>query len=206
LTAKAGKALLDRQARRYLRMSGKEFVRRRSPSSFPLPGKTPHQAVKDCLAPLSLAVSCLTHDVLVASGSGLDKLESLALNKGSPSRLRGRRLYITVKMLYRVTEAVGERGPWKVSTAAYFYAFHDEKQREILAFHWHPETEGQKEPHLHFYGASNIMTLLAKVHLPTGRITLEQFLRFLIVELDVKPLRNDWERVLDGTERKHLRY
>jgi hypothetical protein len=109
-------------------------------------------------------------------------------------------------MLYRVTEAEGERGPWKVSTAAYFYALHDEKQREMLAFHWHPDTEGQKIPHLHLYAASNIATLLAKVHLPTGRITLEQFLRFLIVELDVKPIRNDWERVLAGTERRHLQY
>lgn len=178
----------------------------RSLSSFPLAGKTPHQAVKNCLDPLSLAASCVTRDVLVASGSDVDKLESLAINRGSPSRLRGRRLYLTVKMLYRVTEADGERGPWKVSTAAYFYALHDERQREIIAFHWHPETENQKEPHLHVYPASNIMTLLAKVHLPTGRITLEQFLRFLIIELDVKPLRNDWERVLAGTERRHLQY
>lgn len=148
----------------------------------------------------------MTHDVLVASGSDVNKLESLALHLGSPSRLRGKHLYITVKMQYRVSQAQGERGPWKVSTAAYFYALHEEKQREILAFHWHPETEGQKEPHLHLYDASNIVSMLSKVHLPTGRITLEQFLRFLIVELNVKPLRNDWERVLDGTERKHLQY
>lgn len=87
-------------------------------------------------------------------------------------------------MLYRVTEADGERGPWKVSTVAYFYALHDDGQREIIGFHWHPETEGQKEAHLHLYAASNIMTLLAKIHLPTGRITLEQFLRFLIIELN----------------------
>jgi hypothetical protein len=148
----------------------------------------------------------VTRDVLVASGSAVNRLESLALNLGSPSRLRGKHLYVTVKLQYRVTHAEGESGPWKVSTAAYFYALHDEKQREIMAFHWHPETEGQKQPHLHLYDASNIATMLAKVHVPTGRITLEQYLRFLIVELKVRPLRSDWQKVLEGTERKHLQY
>ena len=109
-------------------------------------------------------------------------------------------------MQYRVTKAEGVRGPWKVSTAAYFYALHDAEQRELMAFHWHPETEGQKGPHLHLYDASDIIDLLAKVHLPTGRIALEQFLRFLIVELDVKPLRDDWEKVLRQTQTKHEQF
>lgn len=108
---------------------------------------------------------------------------------------------MTVKMLYRVTAATGERGPWKVSTAAYYYALHDAKKREVLAFHWHPEAEGeQKYPHLHLYDASNIMPSLVKVHLPTGRISLEQFLVFLIDELKIKPLKPDWENKLKSTQ------
>lgn len=148
----------------------------------------------------------MTRDVLVVSGSDINKVESLALNRGSPSRLKNKRLYMTVKMQYRVTKAEGVKGPWKVSTAAYFYALHDAEQRELIAFHWHPETEGQKDPHLHFYGASNVAAFLEKVHLPTGRISLEQFLRFLIVELKVKPLRNDWEPVLRRTEGPYVQH
>jgi hypothetical protein len=143
----------------------------------------------------------VTRDVLVASGSDLNRIESLTLNKGIPSRLKSNPpLYLTVKMLYRVTEAKGERGPWRVSTAAYYYALHDSKRRELLAFHWHPDSEGRKDPHLHIYDAANIIRLLAKVHLPTGRIALEDFLRFLIQELKVKPIRADWEQVFRGTQ------
>jgi hypothetical protein len=105
-----------------------------------------------------------------------------------------------VKLLFRVTKATGDKGPWKVSTAAYYYALHGTKEREFLAFHWHPEAEGRTDPHLHIYAPSNIVDFLTKVHLPTGRIALEQFLRFLIVELKVKPLRDDWESVLKRTE------
>ena len=149
----------------------------------------------------------MTHDILVVSGSDLNKVESLALNRGSPSRLRSNPpLYITAKMLYRVTKAEGVRGPWKVSTSAYYYALHDEKQQELLSFHWHPHAEERKDPHLHIHAASNIADFLAKVHLPTGRIALEQFLRFLIAELKVKPLRNDWETILRQTQTAHEKF
>jgi hypothetical protein len=149
----------------------------------------------------------VTRDVLVASGSELNRIESLTLNGGIPSTLKSSpRLYLTVKMLYRVTEVEGDRGPCKVSTAAYYYALHDARQRELIAFHWHPEAEGPKEPHLHIYAPSNVIDLLAKVHLPSGRIALEQFLRFLIQELEVKPVRPDWDRILSGTQKAYERF
>ncbi len=109
-------------------------------------------------------------------------------------------------MHYRVTQAAGVQGPWKVSTAAYLYTLYDKDKHELLAFHWHPEMAGEKTPHLHLYGASSIMGMLAKVHFPTGRISLEQFLRFLIVELKVRPNRNDWESVLRQTQKKHEQF
>jgi len=132
-----------------------------------LSGKTPYEAVRNCLDPLNLAVSCVTKDPLFASGYDVNNVESLTLNKGYPSKLRSsHRLSLTVKMQYRVTKATGERGPWKVSTAAYYYALHGANECEILAFHWHPEAEGQKDPHLHLYDASAVVGFLAKVHLP----------------------------------------
>lgn len=143
----------------------------------------------------------MTRDIFVASGSDVNTVESLTLNRGTPSRLRSTRpLYITVKLLYRVTKATGDKGPWTVSTAAYYYALHGTKERELLAFHWHPEAEGPKDPHLHIYAPSNVVDFLVKVHLPTGRIALEQFLMFLILEMKVKPHRPDWERVLKLTK------
>jgi hypothetical protein len=45
-------------------------------------------------------------------------------------------------------------------------------------------------------------TVLRKVHLRPGRISLDQVLRLAVVELDVRPLRQDWAEVLDRTEER----
>lgn len=108
-------------------------------------------------------------------------------------------------MLYRVTKAEGERGPWKVSTAAYYYGIHDNRQSEILSYHWHPGTERQ-DPHLHFESSSKVIDFLRGIHLPTGRVSLEEVLWFLIEELKVKPLRRDWNKVLQSTQSQYERF
>ncbi len=178
----------------------------RSLSSFLLAGKTPHQAVRNCLEPLNVAVSCVTRDVLVASGSDLNKIESLILNKGLPSKLKSNPyLFLTAAMLYSVTKSEGERGPWKVSTAAYRYGIHDSQQVEILSYHWHPQTTRQ-DPHLHLGSGSKVMNFLRRTHLPTGRVSLEEVLRFLIEELKVKPLRQDWNEMLKSTQSQYEQF
>src|ERR1035441_102287 len=51
---------------------------------------------------------------------------------------------------YRIAEVPDERGPWKVSTAGYFYALDDSRDREIIAYHWHPGGRSPiRFPHLH---------------------------------------------------------
>jgi hypothetical protein len=106
---------------------------------------------------------------------------------------------------YKVVEAEGNLGPWKVSTAAYFYSVQDYRQNELLAYHWHPRsTPEHPEPHLHIYG--QVPSVLLKLHMPTRRITLEEFLRFLITELKVKPLRSDWERILREAQAAHEKF
>jgi hypothetical protein len=35
------------------------------------------------------------------------------------------------------------------------------------------------------------------LHLPTGYVTIEEIIRFCIVDLEVKPLSDDWDRILD---------
>lgn len=42
---------------------------------------------------------------------------------------------------------------------------------------------------------------LDKAHVPTGRVTMEQVFRFLIVELGYRPLQNGWADVLERSER-----
>ena len=89
------------------------------------------------------------------------------------------------------------------------YRFHllDRDDREILAYHWHPEGVSPiTEPHLHLSGrlrpldaGDRVAPLaLGEMHLPTGVVTLAQVVRWLITEFEVRPRRDDWETVLSN--------
>jgi hypothetical protein len=112
-------------------------------------------------------------------------------------------LDLVMRHHYRIVEAEGELGPWKTTTAGYDYTLQARSGEEIIAFHWHPEARGRySAPHLH--AGTNFFS--KKRHVPTGRITLEEVLRFGIEELDVQ-VRPDhkatWDATLAETEKRH---
>jgi len=47
---------------------------------------------------------------------------------------------------------------------------------------------------------------LVKRHIPTERISVEEFLRFVIEELRVQPIRNDWNDILKSNYQLHKKY
>ncbi len=79
----------------------------------------------------------------------------------------------------------------------------DGDDRRLLAYHWHPESKSEVTwPHLHIYGKTQPIDH-RRMHLSTGRISLESVLRLAMDEFGVEPLRdrrNVWRRVLDETE------
>jgi hypothetical protein len=107
------------------------------------------------------------------------------------------RLQLSVQQQYQLVEANDpERGPWKVATRAYRYELADSQGRELAGWHWHPGGSSPwRQPHLHVAGGR-----FGECHLPTGRVSLEEVLRLLLAELDVRPLRDDWPAVLDEVE------
>lgn len=73
----------------------------------------------------------------------------------------------------------------------------DQRRRELIAYHHHPESESWcVYPHLHIQPASEVIG--SKVHLVTGPISLQAFIRMLIEDpaIPVVSLRPDWARVL----------
>jgi len=165
-----------------------------------LAGKTPKQAVENFLAPIRRALSCITRSFVI---SGFDPNSSkphvLTINNGDAVKLNSTPiLYVTVQMQYRVVEAKGDRGPWKVTTAAYNYSIQDRLEKEIIAYYWHP-TVKPFYPHLHVCPATGV-NLLRKIHLPTARISIEDVLQLLVEQFKVKPIRQDWKKVLMETK------
>lgn len=113
------------------------------------------------------------------------------------------KLYAEISMNYVIVEVAKKDRPrlgkYKVSTRWYRYGILDHRQREILSYQWHPGTEIDF-PHLHVHS-------LEKCHLPTGRVSIEQFVRLLIDDFDVKPKKGcDWKVVLKETEDKFKSY
>lgn len=101
-----------------------------------------------------------------------------------------------------------DRGPFKVTTTEYFYRLTTPDESEIVAFHWTPETVNPREvayPHLHAGPAitradSAIAAKRAhKLHIPTGRVSIEAVIRFAIDELGAEPATNRWRSVLDDS-------
>ncbi|MDP9471178.1 MAG: hypothetical protein M3Q71_11005 [Chloroflexota bacterium] len=102
------------------------------------------------------------------------------------------------------------RGPYKVSTTSYDYSILDEDEHELLAWQWDPRGKGTKPfPHLHIgagVGAVHLGEMVEplpvdKMHIPTGRVLVEDVIRSIIEEMGVEPLRSDWDTILrDNTE------
>lgn len=167
-------------------------------------GRTEREAVQNFLDPLQQALSCITDAVINISGGYYARQEphALILGEGAPVPLAGTtRLALVVVQHYHVTRPEPPRGPWKVSTVGYEYALEDAEGHEIIAYHWHPGGPEVTFPHLHLRtGAGAVRQELVQAHIPTGRIALEDVLRFAITVFGVRPQRDDWSDVLDRTQ------
>lgn len=86
---------------------------------------------------------------------------------------------------------------WRVRTDGYAYRANldPDPKGYLLAWHWHPDS--RPDPHVHV-GAAGLRGL----HVPTGRVSFEEVLRFFITEMGLRPARSDWEAVLGETEER----
>jgi len=73
---------------------------------------------------------------------------------------------------------------------------------ELLAWHWHPTT--RLDTHIHIGKSHPTHGDLAKYHVPSGRVSFEQVVRFLITDLGVSPARADWDSVLTDSHGKFV--
>ncbi len=90
-------------------------------------------------------------------------------------------------------------GQYKVRTDGYIYrlARREDPGGALIAWHWHPDV--RPDPHIH-------VDAFPEQHIPTGRVTFESVLAFLLGDLQVRPRMNDWREVLGETEELHKKY
>ncbi len=156
-------------------------------------GRNPREAFAAFIEPLQQNVSCLANDVLIVSSGGrhlAQKVHALTLANG-PIRVTDQ-LTLTLDLMYEIirTDEPG-KGPYKVSTKAYDYAFRSQDGRVVTSYHWHPLGRSNfTDPHFH------VPSQWPGMHLPSERTSIESVIRFCIRELGSEPNGPDWEQVL----------
>lgn len=144
-----------------------------------MPGRNPHEAVRNFIDPLSRAIGVLDgYAVLYLSKrGGYHQGEELAwvLNEGEGMELPGVGMYFA-EMGFKVVPAdpAKHEGKFRVTTLRYRYKLRDPNGEDLWRVHWHPDgTSSYKDPHIHIRPQ-------LKVHLPTPRITFEQTIQWCI--------------------------
>jgi hypothetical protein len=177
-----------------------------------LPGRTPAEARKAFLDPLSSALSCIARGKITTVAGGAlapGALNTWTLNAGNGAQV-AEGLMLKASMRYEVIrDDRDDMGPWRVTTRGYLYSVEDGGGRELLSWHWHPDTSGiHVAPHTHF--PSNVISMdgafLAREPLPSGRITFESVIRYVMRAFEVPPLCADWDARLSLAEGPHVLY
>jgi hypothetical protein len=82
------------------------------------------------------------------------------------------------------------------------YAIENEYGHEIIAFHWHPESEKKTVSFAHMHlghgAADRLRQELYKIHFPTTRIAFEDLGLLLLDYFNVEPKREDAREVLNA--------
>jgi hypothetical protein len=123
------------------------------------------------------------------------------------SRLFGR-LFLSLAQL---VEAQKDGKQYRLRTLSYWYrlqATDGAKDQALLRWEYErldPRLAGHPRNHLQ---AANKIALpkqaldLNKIHTPTGWVTIEELIRFLVVELGVKPVDDKWPEVVAASEKR----
>lgn len=178
-----------------------------------MPGNTTYTAFQAFVSPLASALSCLAHTKLQCGPLGKSALgvtHLLFTNRGEYVPLPGPTLLeFRFRMHYELIK--DDRpgfGPFRATTKSYDYSLRKTGGASVLDYHWHPSGRShEKRPHVHL-GSAQLRpdaVLSNKVHLLSGRATLESVLRTAI-DLGARPLRDDWSDRLTEAEGPHLLY
>lgn len=153
--------------------------------------------VDEFVSTLQRAVSCVTRAVLIVSRAEPTVPSLVRFSERLVSLQGADRLSISLLHAVEVRKEPADKGAGRVRSLGYWYQIYQRDGSEVIAFHWHPEPPATVPfPHLHVDGRSAAPTFDRRRHVPTGRVSLEAVVRFAIAELDVRPLRDDWQRVL----------
>ena len=185
------------------------------PDSLRKKAKSPAEAKARYRGFIQRTLACVNETVQLFVGSSpLGSASSVTLepyNNPIPLTTRsGEGLYLKVEQQGEVIKDGRFRGEYRITTRSYHYAVlldPASKDDPIIAWDWHPGTSPDHPyPHIHA-GIHDHLSKGARLHIPTGkRVTIEQIVAFLISELDVEAVVDEWAEILGEHQLRFDKY
>ncbi len=171
-----------------------------------MPAKSPNEADSNFAYYFRESLSVVTNSYLKAGAEGNNRV----LLYEPPVKLQrksGEPLYIAITQTYKLEE---NSDGFKARTTSYSYEIMVKKAggnlETVAEFHWHPATTKKlRWPHVHVKGYSAEGELDRK-HFPTARLSIEDFLKFLIRDFGVVPrlAYEEWREILMRNKREFI--
>jgi hypothetical protein len=162
-------------------------------------GKNEWEAADNFVKYLHETLSCITAEKLALFQQS-KKLYKVWFNPATELATRsGAKLFLSFTQVLGAGPDARQPGEFKVSTREYSYRLLQRSavdSKEILAYHWHPNDSELRDPHLHIRS-------VARVHFPTSRVCLEDFVCMLIKYYGVRPTmkKSEWTAIIDKNKR-----
>jgi len=158
-------------------------------------GRTEREAAENFTNYFQQTISCITPQQLTAYRQS-KKLYKVFLHPLAELPTKsGARLVLSITQVFGVGPDPSDSSRFKVRTREYSYVLYQlvkGQQDEILAYHWHPHDSDLHSPHLH-------VRRVPRVHFPTSRVCLEDFVAMVINYYGAKPTmkRSEWKAILE---------
>ncbi len=169
------------------------------------------QSLIDLQTQFGTILNCVTHAWTSSYSVSADEYVLVSHNRSDPKSSmlkmkKGRESY-AIQAHQRIKILDGH--DFKVTTLKYFYIiWQPAKNERVIDWHYHRRKNDSFESHLHVRDDMHLTNhYLVDKHLPTGRVALEDVIRFAIEEIGIQPRDDNWKALLNQTEAafKHKR-
>lgn len=174
-----------------------------------MPGRNPEEAFRSFVEPLEACLRCTTLEHRLVVRRHADDQFSVTLNGGRPIPLSNGDVDFSFDFSMVVATVPMDDGQQRMSTRKYIYDLREGRPKRgnatLVQWHWHPNNGRVAYPHAHLPFAAPYSS---KLHVPTGRVTFEDVVEFIIDELGVPPTpgHEHWSEIVEGTRGRHIAY
>lgn len=175
-----------------------------------MPGRTAPEAANFFHEHFSQSLSVITDTYLKAIRVGDEYL----LTFEPPARVEtthGGFLYLDILQTFETVAA--DDGQFRAHTTGYQYAVMESETESndngIASYHWHPDRPTKlRWPHLHVAPRDRDNYLSPRIHLPTSRVSIEDFVHLLIRDFHVRPRFPyvEWKKILMANKTSFVKY